>query len=171
MASNLSLTHINVYTILLVVLFGVGYGIYYVATDMSILMVADCPDCKTYRSGKYVPGIMGALFSLVDKPVFSLSSAAVSLVVAVIGLSILLGGDTPYVEGMKIIILILLCVIPMVARALTPPAMKGYSLTDERVGEIQAVSAVREEATIGGMSIEGATERWRIIGQVPGRFC
>ena len=35
-------------------------------------MVADCSDYETYRSGNYIPGIMGTLFSLVDKLVSSL---------------------------------------------------------------------------------------------------
>ena len=35
------------------------------------LMVADCADYETYRSGKFIPGIMGTLFSLVDKLVSS----------------------------------------------------------------------------------------------------
>ena len=30
---------------------------------MPIPMVADCSDYETYRSGKYIPGIMGTLFS------------------------------------------------------------------------------------------------------------
>ena len=34
-------------------------------------MVADCTDYETYRSGNYVPGIMGTIFSLVDKVISS----------------------------------------------------------------------------------------------------
>ena len=30
---------------------------------MPIPMVADCSDYETYRSGNYVPGIIGTLFS------------------------------------------------------------------------------------------------------------
>ena len=49
---------INLYTILFIVLFGIGYGAYYSTADMPIPMVADCADYETYRSGKYIPGIM-----------------------------------------------------------------------------------------------------------------
>ena len=65
-AFNLSLRSINVYTVLFVLFFGIGYGAYYATADMPIPMVADCSDYETYRSGQYVPGIMGTLFSLVD---------------------------------------------------------------------------------------------------------
>ena len=58
---------INLYTILFIAFFGIGYGAYYATADMPIPMVADCSDYETYRSGKYIPGIMGTLFSLVDK--------------------------------------------------------------------------------------------------------
>ena len=64
---------INLYTILFIAFFGIGYGAYYATADMPIPMVADCSDYETYRSGKYIPGIMGTLFSLVDKLVSSLS--------------------------------------------------------------------------------------------------
>ena len=47
---------------------------------MPIPMVADCADYETYRSGKFIPGIMGTLFSLVDKLVSSLASTVVSVV-------------------------------------------------------------------------------------------
>ena len=55
---------INLYTILFIAFFGIGYGAYYATADMPIPMVADCSDYETYRSGKYIPGIMGTLFSL-----------------------------------------------------------------------------------------------------------
>ena len=78
---------INVYTILFIALFGIGYGAYYATADMPIPMVADCSDYETYRSGKYIPGIMGTLFSLVDKLVSSLSATVVGIAVTFIGLN------------------------------------------------------------------------------------
>jgi len=52
-AFNLSLRSINVYTVLFVLFFGIGYGAYYATADMPIPMVADCSDYETYRSGQY----------------------------------------------------------------------------------------------------------------------
>ena len=49
-------------------------------------VVADCSDYETYISGKYIPGIMGTLFSLVDKLVSSLSATVVGVAVIFIGL-------------------------------------------------------------------------------------
>ncbi len=75
---------------------------------------------------------------------------------AAIGLSTLPGGDTPYAEGMKGVVIVLFCVIPMVAWALTLWAMKDYELTGERMKEIQRVNAARKEAIAKGMSSEDA---------------
>lgn len=151
---------INLYTILFILFFGIGYGAYYSTADMPIPMVADCSDYETYRSGKYIPGIMGTLFSLVDKLVSSLSATVVGMAVSMIGLANLPTADTPYSDGMNVVVIILFCVIPMVAWAATLIAMKGYSLTGERMKEIQAVNARRKEAIAGGMTLEEAMKEW-----------
>ena len=46
---------LNLYTVLFILLFGVGYGAYYATADMPIPMVADCSDYETYQSGKVHP--------------------------------------------------------------------------------------------------------------------
>ena len=147
---------INLYTVLFILFFGIGYGAYYATADMPIPMVADCADYETYRSGKFIPGIMGTLFSLVDKLVSSLSATVVGLAVGFIGLDKLPTKGTPYVEGMNIVVIVLFCVIPMCAWALTLWSMKGYELDGERVKTIQAVNAARKEAMANGMSLEEA---------------
>ena len=152
---------VNLYTVLFIVFFGVGYGAYYSTADMPIPMVADCSDYETYRSGKYIPGIMGTLFSLVDKLVSSLSATIVGVAVSVIGLKNLPTAETPYAPGMNWVVLILFCVIPMVAWALTLICMKGYELTGPRMKEIQAINAKRKEAIAGGMTMEEAMEKYK----------
>ena len=152
---------LNLYTILFLVFFGIGYGAYYATADMPIPMVADCSDYETYRSGRFIPGILGTLFSLVDKLVSSLSSTVVGFAVASIGLSTLPGGDTPYTEGMSGVVIVLFCVIPMIAWAVTLLAMKGYILTGEKMREVQEVNARRKEAVEGGMSLEEAMREFK----------
>jgi Na+/melibiose symporter-like transporter len=147
---------INLYTILFILFFGVGYGAYYSTADMPIPMVADCADYETYRSGKFIPGIMGTLFSLVDKLVSSLASAVVSIALMFIGIHDLPTKTTPYAPGMNGVVIALFCIIPMVAWALTLLAMKGYALDGEKVKTIQAVNAARKAAVENGMSMEEA---------------
>ena len=160
-AFNLSLVgdgglSINLYTILFILFFGIGYGAYYSTADMPIPMVADCADYETYRSGKFIPGIMGTLFSLVDKLVSSLAAAVVSVALMCIGIHDLPTKVTPYADGMNWVVIALFCIIPMVAWGLTLVAMKGYSLDGQRVKTIQAVNAARKAAVAEGMTMEEA---------------
>lgn len=162
---------INLYTILFILCFGIGYGAYYSTADMPIPMVADCSDYETYRSGKYVPGIMGTLFSLVDKLVSSLGSTVVGVAVSMIGFTQELpDASVAYVPGMKAVVIVLFCVVPMLAWAATLWAMRGYTLTGARMQEIQAVNAARKDAIAKGMSLREAMQTWQTMDQAPEQF-
>jgi len=146
----------NLYTILFVIFYSMGYGAYFATADMPIPMVADCADYETYRSGKFIPGIMGTLFSLVDKLVSSLAGTVVGLAVGLIGFSNLPTKATPYTAGMNWVVIVLFCVIPMVSWAVTLLAMGKYSLTGERMRRINRVNSARRTAIAEGMSLEEA---------------
>jgi Na+/melibiose symporter-like transporter len=160
----------NIFTILFIIFFGVGYGAYYATADMPIPMVADCSDYETYRSGKYIPGIMGTLFSLVDKLVSSLSATVVGIAVSIIGLENLPTAESPYHPGMNWVVIVLFCIIPMVAWILTLIAMKGYSLTGPRMKEIQAVNNARKAAIAVGMSMEEAMNMYKEMDDLPEEY-
>ena len=145
-------------------------SVYYATADMPIPMVADCSDYETYISGKYIPGIMGTLFSLVDKLVSSLSATVVGVAVSFIGLDSLPTQYDPYTPGMNVVVIVLFCVIPMIAWTATLLAMKNYSLTGEKMKEIQAVNACRRDAVAGGMSLEDAMQKWQTIDQLPAQY-
>ena len=149
---------INLYTVLFVIFFGLGYGAYYSTADMPIPMVADCSDYETYRSGKFIPGIIGTLFSLVDKLVSSLSATVVSVALLFIGVEDLPTKATPYVEGMNWVVIVLFCIVPMCAWALTLVAMRKYELDGARVKTINAVNNARKAAIANGMTMEEAMQ-------------
>ena len=149
---------INLYTVLFVIFFGLGYGAYYSTADMPIPMVADCSDYETYRSGKFNPGIIGTLFSLVDKLVSSLSATVVSVALLFIGVEDLPTKATPYVEGMNWVVIVLFCIVPMCAWALTLVAMRKYELDGPRVKTINAVNNARKAAIANGMTMEEAMQ-------------
>ena len=158
---------INLYTILFIVFYGIGYGAYYATADMPIPMVADCSDYETYRSGKYIPGIMGTLFSLVDKLVSSLSSTVVQILITVlIGWSYMPGNSVQYADGMNTVVIITFCVIPMVAWILTLWAMKGYELSGPRMKEIQAINSARKELVANGMTLEDAMAKIQTVEDI-----
>ena len=159
-SSDFRLT-INPYTIAFILFFGIGYGAYYSTADMPIPMVADCSDYETYRSGKYIPGIMGTLFSLVDKLVSSLASLVLTIALAFIGINSTPDQYTPYAPGMNWVIIVLFCVIPMIAWLATLWAMKGYSLTGAKMKEIQAVNIARKAYMAEGHTLEEAMEAYK----------
>ena len=148
---------LNLYTIAFILFFGVGYGAYYATADMPIPMVGDCADYETYRSGKFIPGIIGTLFSLVDKLVSSLSATVVTVVLLIFcGIDYLPVKESPYLPGMNWAVIVLFCIIPMVSWALALWAMKGYELDGKRVKTIAAVNAARKQAIADGMSLDEA---------------
>ena len=157
---------LNLYTIVFIIFFGLGYGAYYSTADMPIPMVADCADYETYRSGKYIPGIMGTLFSLVDKLVSSLAATVVGIAVTIIGLENLPVAETPYSEGMNWVVIVLFCIVPMVAWAVTLWAMKGYELSGPRMKEIQAINAARKELVAQGKTLEEAMQAIQTVEDI-----
>lgn len=163
---------INAYTIIFIILYGCGYGAFNCCDNLTIPMIADCTDYETYRSGNYVPGIMGTVFSLVDKLISAANQLLLLLFIVFLvpGLKALPGESTPYMEGMQLSCIICFCILPMLAWAVTIFCMTRYSLSGKRLEEIQAVNAVRKAAVEGGMSMEEAMNTWQTIDQVPEIF-
>ena len=163
---------LNLYTILFVIFYGCGYGAFNCCDNLTIPMVADCTDYETYRSGNYVPGIMGTVFSLVDKLISSLQTLLLQIFIVFLvpGLNALPAEGTPYMEGMKLSAIICFCLLPMAAWLVTIFCMTRYSLSGDKMREVQAVNAVRKAAVQSGMSMEEAMRTWQTIDQVPAEY-
>ena len=54
--------------------------------------------------------------------------------------------------------------------AATLIAMKGYTLTGEKMKEIQAVNACRRDAVANGMKLEEAMTKWQSMDQLPAEY-
>ena len=171
---------INAFTIVWIVLYGCGYGAYNCCSEMCIPMVADCSDYETYRSGQYVPGILGTIFSLIDKVVSSLSTTFLSLFTVLLIPGLNGAQPTPSMDlmaiiesnyqGVRISALICFCFLPMISWLITLFCMKKYSLSGEKLREVQAVNSVRKVAMSLGMPKEEAMVTWKTIDQVPKKY-
>lgn len=126
--------------------FGAAFLILYTCTkafanlsgSIVIPMTADCADYETYRTGKYVPGLMGTLFSFVDKLISSLAATIVSLSFATIGFKDALPTiETPYTDTILWITMFLYVGMPQLGWIANLIAMKFYPLTKEKMAEIQ----------------------------------
>ena len=106
----------------------------------------------------------------------------VSLLVAASMMSTMFAG-TAMAEGAKAgvvwynfcllytsVVIALFCIVPMVAWIATLIAMKGYSLTGEKMKEIQAVNAARKAAIAQGKTMEEAMAMYQTMDQVPKEF-
>ena len=100
-------------------------------------MIADCSDYEQYRSGKFVPGLMGALFSFVDKVFAALGTAFVGLVMLAIGYN----SRFPQIEDtltpvLKWTTIFLFCIVPIMGWVISLLSMHFYSLDMKTMKEI-----------------------------------
>lgn len=103
-----------------------------------ITMTADCADYEVYRSGKYVPGLMGTLFSFVDKLISSLATTMVALVYAAVGFGqVLPTQESPLSAGLFWATMICYIGAPVIGWICNLIAMKFYPLTKDKMAEIQ----------------------------------
>ena len=124
--------------VLFIVLYIAMKGFSQLSGNIVIPMTADCADYEVYRTGRYVPGLMGTLFSFVDKLISSLASTFVALVYAAIGFKDHLPTEeTPYSTPILIATLICFIGMPMIGWILNVVAMKFYPLNKEKMEEIQ----------------------------------
>jgi len=139
------------FTVALLVLTVVTGGFQQVASNIVIPMTADCADYETYRSGKYVPGLMGTLFSFIDKMVSSLAPFIASLLLALIGFREKMPDvDTPYTPQLKVVGLILMYGLVIIGLIFNVVAMKFYPLTQEMMEEVREKIASIKEAYMKG---------------------
>lgn len=131
--------------ILLTILMGGFQG---VAGNIVIPMTADCADYEVYRTGKYVPGMMGTLFSFVDKVISSLAPMIAGLMFSAIGFKEALpDATTPYSTSLHYVGVFLMYGMIILGCLCNVVALKFYPLTKEKMEEIQEeIAAIKAKA-------------------------
>lgn len=108
-----------------------------VSNNIVVPMIADCSDYEVYRSGLFVPGLMGALFSLIDQVVSAFGTAFVGIIVAIIGFRDALPQvDDRLTPQLKVVAIICYCIIPIIGWSTSLYFMKHYELDKEKMREI-----------------------------------
>ena len=147
--------------------FAIGYivlnillgGFTGISGNIVIPMTADCADYEVYRTGKYVPGLMGTLFSFVDKLISSFAPMLVSVSFAAIGFNESLP-DLAHLDAINanpewkqttfIVTLMLLYGSVIIGNLCNVVALKFYPLTKEKMEEIQSeIAAIKAKAMAG----------------------
>lgn len=130
--------HFGFFTISYIILTIAFTGFQGVSGNIVIPMTADCADYEVYRSGKYVPGLMGTLFSLVDKLISSFAPMIAGVLYAAIGFKDALPDiQTPYSDELKYVTVFLAYGMIIIGLLCNLVALKFYPLTKEKMEEIQ----------------------------------
>ncbi|MEG2021952.1 MAG: MFS transporter [Oscillospiraceae bacterium] len=128
----------NFFTIAFIAIRCVVSGFAGISGNIVIPMTADCADYETYRSGRYVPGLMGTLFSFVDKMISSFGAAIVGTMIAAIGFTTVQPDPTtPLTTGIYWVTMICFFGMPLIGWLCNIIAMKFYPLNKEKMEEIQ----------------------------------
>lgn len=109
------------------------------ANSSVVPMLADCSDYENYRSGRFVPGMIGTIFSFVDKLLSSISNliVGIALVAAGMGNSVI-PPNTFISNKFNTVIMVCFCGIPILGHIASIISMKFYDLDGKRMKEIQA---------------------------------
>lgn len=119
-----------------------------ISGNIVIPMTADCADYEVYRTGKYLPGLMGTLFSFVDKIVSSFAPMIAGLVFATCGFvdhNPVMGDiATPELRLGVVFLANGMIILGLICNLV---AMKYYPLSKERMAELQnEILRIKEEA-------------------------
>ncbi len=145
--TNVNFSTMNLYTVAFVVFYVVMRGMGSLSASIVIPMTADCADYEVYRSGRYVPGLMGTLFSFIDKLISSLSATIVAALLASIGFKTSQPTpETPYNSSIFWVTMLCFLGAPVIGWLLNLVAMKFYPLTKEKMASIQERIAEIKEA-------------------------
>ena len=170
--TTISLSNMGFATIGFIVLYTLGMGFGSLPTALVNPMIADVSDYETFKSGRYVPGMIGTLFSFVDKLISSLAPALVGVAVAFIGYKDTFPalGDalTTSLYGMTIFLAFGIPVLGWIASLI---AMKFYHLDSKKMAEIQtSIAEVKEKAEKEKMvvpSVEPAGKNEDMLNPIP----
>ena len=145
--TKISLENFNIMTALWIGIFCLANGFKSVSSSIVIPMIADCADYETYLTGRYVPGMMGTLFSFVDKMISSFATTVVGFVIASIGYTSTMPEVTDaYTPELFWATSFLFIGLPIIGWVCSLIAMKFSPLDDKKMLEIQAkLDEIRNE--------------------------
>ncbi len=136
--TQIRLNNIGFMTIAFLGVYIIARGAMGVANAFVIPMISDCADYETYLSGRFVPGMMGTLFSFIDKMISSLATTIVALSVAAIGFTDRMPDVTDvYTTDILWVTMFLFIGLPILGWIASIIAMKFYPLDKKKMEEVQ----------------------------------
>lgn len=128
----------SLFTVLLFLVTVVGGGFQMITSSIIPPMIADVNDYEASRSGKYMPGMVGTLFSFMDKMISSFGPLLVGVGFAAIGFADKFPDlDTPYSTSLLVIGLLFYYGLELLGAVFNIVAMKFYDLSPEKMREVE----------------------------------
>lgn len=125
-------------SILFLALYCVLYCAEAISSGIVIPMIADCADYETSRTGRYIPGMMGTIFSFVDKLISSLATTVIALGLVAIGFKdVQPVAEDPMTGNLFLFLLVMYFGLPFIGWIANLIAMKIYPLSKEKMEEVQ----------------------------------
>ena len=127
------------FTIALFLVTVIGGGFQMITSSIVPPMIADVNDYEASRTGKYIPGMVGTVFSFLDKLISSFGPTFVGVGFAMIGFKEAFPDlDTPYSFSLLIMAIIFYYGFELLGAIFNVIAMKFYDLTPDKMKEIEA---------------------------------
>ena len=140
----------SAFTVALFLVTVIGGGFQMITSSIVPPMIADVNDYEASRSGKFMPGMVGTLFSFMDKMISSFGPMLVGVGFVAIGFKETLPDlDTPYSTSLLFFGLAFYFGLEIIGAACNLIAMKHYELTPEKMKEVEAkIHQMRQEQTV-----------------------
>ena len=134
-------------TALFIISYSLTSGFKQIGTSCVPPMMSDIADYEMYRTGKFIPGMVSAVYSFVDKVISSLAATIVALLLSMIGFTdVLPQPSDAYTEPIFWLSMFIFIGMPLIGWLCTIVAMKYYTLDPEKMKEIQMTNAERKAA-------------------------
>lgn len=139
--TTISMSNLGFTTIVFIVLWCLKAGVNAISGNIVIPMIADCSDYETYLSGRYVPGMMGTLFSFIDKMISAFATTLTGFMLAFVGYTAALPQVTDAIATRNSplfwVTMIAVIGLPMFGWICNIIAMKFYPLDQAKMKEVQ----------------------------------
>lgn len=139
-------TGLTLFTVMFFLVTVIGGGFQMITSSIVPPMIADVNDYEASRSGKFIPGMVGTLFSFMDKLISSFGPTLVGACFVLIGFKETLPDvNTPYSTSLMVFGLIFYFGFEIIGAVFNLIAMKFYDLTPDKMREVEAkIEAMRE---------------------------
>jgi Na+/melibiose symporter-like transporter len=130
----------------LIAIVGINFLAIAGASDVNVIsMIADSADYEYYSNDKFIPGMIGTAFSLIDKVISSFGTLIIGAILTGIGFESI--SETPQTQLMFWVVLSMYFGVPAVGHFFSIIAMKFYPLNKKFHRQMLQELAAKEEAT------------------------